>query len=68
MALAKEAKRVVREAERQGFRVKETKMGWMIYAKEGPEQVLMHKTPSDWRALRNDIARLRRIGFEWKGR
>jgi hypothetical protein len=30
--------------------------------------VMLHKTPSDQRALKNAVARMRRYGFKWKRR
>jgi hypothetical protein len=69
MGLDKEVQKIVREAERQGFRIKPTKKGWMIYGRrEGQGCVVLHRTPSDQRGLKNSIADLRRLGFRWKGR
>jgi hypothetical protein len=68
MGLDKEVRTVIREARRQGFRIAETKKGWMVYGKEGIGQALLHRTPSDPRGFLNDIAQLRRLGFVWKGR
>jgi hypothetical protein len=60
----KEVEAIVREAKKQGFMVKEKKMGWMIQTPNGQGSVMLHKTPSDHRAIRNDLARLRRYGFK----
>jgi hypothetical protein len=69
MGLEKEVRKIVREAERQGFRVRPTKKGWIIYGRhEGQGCVVLHRTPSDQRGLKNSIADLRRLGFRWKGR
>lgn len=46
----------------EGWRVQETRSGWAFYPPKGPV-VHVHRTPSDWRALRNDVARLRRCGL-----
>lgn len=45
-----------------GWRVRETKDGWAFYPPEG-RPVHVHRTPSDWRAMKNDVARLRRNGL-----
>jgi hypothetical protein len=66
--LTKEVQKVVRAAEKQGWRVRETKKGWMLYAPDGQHMETLHKTPSDWRSIRNTVARMRRHGFKWEGR
>jgi hypothetical protein len=63
-SLSKEAKKLVKRAEEQGFRVREKKNGWMLLTPNGQGTVMIHKTQSDQAALRNDIARLRRYGFK----
>ena len=63
-SLTKEARAIVREAEKQGFKIKEKKNGWMILTPNGQGAVMIHKTPSDHRALKNELARLRRYGFK----
>jgi hypothetical protein len=69
MALDKEVRKIIREAQRQGFRVKPTKKGWMIYGRRKDQGcVVLHRTPSDRRGLQNSITDLRRLGFTWKGR
>jgi hypothetical protein len=62
--LTREARALVQEAEAQGFTVKEKKNGWMLLTPNGQGAVMIHKTPSDHRALRNELARLRRYGFK----
>jgi hypothetical protein len=54
----------VRKAKAQGFVVKEKKNGWMVTTPNGQGSVMLHKTPSDHRAVKNDLARLRRYGFK----
>ena len=63
-SLSKEAKKLVKQAEAQGFRVKEKKNGWMLLTPNGQGSVMIHKTQGDQAALRNDIARLCRYGFK----
>lgn len=66
MAKATSTEDLVRTAERQGFRVKRTKKGVMIYGKRpGTGMVLLHFTCSDHRALKNSIAGLKRLGVEF---
>jgi hypothetical protein len=43
-SLKRETKALVREAKRQGFRVRETKNGWMLLAPDGVNSVTIHKT------------------------
>jgi hypothetical protein len=62
--LTREARALVQEAEAQGFTVKEKKNGWMLLTPNGQGAVMIHKTPSDHRALKNELARLRRYGFK----
>lgn len=46
-----------------GWRVKEVSDGWMLFPpdKQMPA-ITIHKTPSDWRAWKNMLSRLRRAG------
>lgn len=65
----KELKEITREAERQGWRVGETKKGHpQFFAPDGENIVTGSGTPSDHRSIDNLVARLRRYGFKWKGR
>jgi hypothetical protein len=61
---SKEARDLVKDAEKQGFKIKEKKNGWMILTPNGQGSVMIHKTTSDHRGLRNERARLRRYGFK----
>jgi hypothetical protein len=63
-SIQREVEAIVRKAEAQGFDVKVKKMGWMISTPNGQGSVMVHKTPSDHRALKNALARLRRYGFD----
>ena len=62
----KDLKAVLKAAVEQGWRVQETKKGWMLQSPD-PAQgaVAVHKTPSDVRAIHKTIAQLRRRGFRW---
>jgi hypothetical protein len=63
-SLKKEVRTLVKQAEEQGFTVKEKKKGWLLLTPNGQGAVMIHKTPSDHRALKNELARLRRYGFK----
>lgn len=41
--LSKEARAIVREAEAQGFTVKEKKNGWMLLTPNGQGAVMIHR-------------------------
>jgi hypothetical protein len=64
----KEVWELIAAAKKQGWRVKETKKGYFLFDPSGRHKELLHKTPSDWRALRHSLSRMRRYGFKWKGR
>jgi hypothetical protein len=61
--MADTPERLVRKAEKQGWRVRETKSGWMLFSPDGVTKVSVHKTPSDHRWHRNTIRDLRKGGF-----
>jgi hypothetical protein len=62
----KDLRAVLKAAVEQGWRVEETKKGWMLRSPD-PAQgtVAIHKTPSDVRAIYKTIAQLRRRGLRW---
>ncbi len=67
--MQKDWQRVVEAAIDQGWRVDRTTDGWQLKAPNGTFIETIHGTPSDWRAIRNSIARMRRFGgFEWPPR
>jgi predicted RNA binding protein YcfA (HicA-like mRNA interferase family) len=64
----KDLKKILREAERQGWQVRQTKNGhWQAFSPDGAGIVTTGGTPSDHKALKNFVAQLRRYGFKWKG-
>ena len=67
MSLKKDVKEIVRAADKQGWKVKTKRKGYMLYDPSGRHMEMLHKTPSDPRGLRNAVARMRRYGFRWKG-
>lgn len=65
----KDLKKILAEAERQGWRVQLLKSGhYRLYAPDGKSIVHAASTPSDHRAVDNMIAQMRAYGFTWKGR
>jgi hypothetical protein len=45
-----------------GWRAVPTRKGFMLRSPDGTSQVLVHHSPSDWRAIHNARAQLRRAG------
>lgn len=61
---AREVRDLVREAERQGWRVRERGAHFTLFAPDGVGIVTVAKTPSDRRWRANTLAQLRRHGFQ----
>lgn len=59
--LSKQVDRMIGAAIEQGFAVKEKKAGVMIFGTDGG-MVMLHRTPSDSRGVKNAASRLRKIG------
>jgi hypothetical protein len=69
MVVSDELSKVRKEAVAQGWRVVEVTNGWMLYPPDQEQSpVLVHKTESDHRAIRNTISRMRQRGFIWPPR
>ena len=67
----KEIRAIIEEAERQGWRSRPMANGHTrLYGPDGRTQITLPGTPSDYRSLKNAIADMRRVGFQWppKGR
>jgi hypothetical protein len=64
MSIKKDVKELIKAARTwQGWRVEEIKKGWMIYPPDkSMSGVVVHKTPSDWRAWMNVLGELRKRG------
>jgi hypothetical protein len=60
----KDVKQVLEKAEKQGWRIDDRGQRVLCYSPDGVTMVTIHKTDSDWRAIRNTISRLRRGGFD----
>lgn len=63
--MKREVRELVAAAKRHGWRVVEGKHIKLYPPDQSKPPVVLPKTPSDWRALRNAIAELRRCGLEW---
>jgi len=61
----KDRDKVIDAAIEQGWRTQTTKDGLQLFAPDGVAIVTIHGTPSDRRAIKNAISRLRRHGFQW---
>lgn len=69
MSTASDWKKVRKEAQEQGWTVRETKSGYQLFPPDRTQKpISIHRTPSDHRALENTITRMRRAGFLWEGR
>jgi hypothetical protein len=55
-------------AREQGWRIDSLKNGDMWYSPDGRTKVLWHRTPSDHRAEKNFLARMRQGGLRWPPR
>lgn len=58
---------ILRDLERQGCRLRESKKGTVVYFTNGRDSYTVHYTTSDWRAMRNFRAAVRRAGLVWPG-
>ena len=60
-------KKVIREAERQGWTIEHGRKGQLKLVPPDPSRqiVTVHRTPSDHRALENTLANMRRQGLRW---
>jgi hypothetical protein len=62
-------KKIVREAERQGWAVEPATKGLKLVPPDRTKQIVyVHGTPSDQRAIKNKLAEMRRQGFQWPPR
>lgn len=66
MSVEKDFGKYLRAAEQQGWEVRPKKKGFMLVpADKTKNMVMVHRTPSDNRALNNILAEMRRSGFVW---
>jgi len=64
----KDTRKVLKEAERQGFEVRISRTGHPMVYRDGTFVTKLASTPGDRRGLKNAIAALRRAGFVWPPR
>jgi len=64
----KDLRKVVKELEAQGYETRVTAKGHITVTRDGRVVAVFSGTPSDWRSMRNALARLRRAGFRWPPR
>lgn len=64
----KDMRKIVKALEAQGFEVQTTKKGHIAVYRDGEFVAMFAGTTSDWRAIRNGLASLRRAGFRWPPR
>lgn len=65
LSLKKDINKLVKELERQGWRVDKDRPHYMAYSPDKVGKVSIPKTPSSQRTLQNKISKLRQHGFEW---
>lgn len=62
----KDLKKVLKEAEAQGFEVRQTRGShYQVRDTDGRVVAVFAGTASDHRSIKNTIAALRRAGFQW---
>ncbi|HEY8589581.1 MAG TPA: hypothetical protein VIL55_08515 [Naasia sp.] len=64
----KDLRKIVEALEAQGFEVEVTSRGHVMVFRDGAAVVTFSGTASDWRSLKNGIAKARRAGFQWPPR
>lgn len=62
--MRKEWQELLARAEAQGWRAVPTKKGWRYLSPDGKAQVTVHRTPSDWRSLKNTLRDFRAGGLD----
>jgi hypothetical protein len=61
----KDLRKIANALEAQGFEVVTTRKGHLMVYRDGRWIGTFAGTPSDWRGVRNTLARLKRAGFRW---
>lgn len=64
----KELRKLVKALEAQGFEVVPTARQHLMVLLDGKVIATISGTASDWRSIRNALARLKRAGFQWPPR
>lgn len=69
MSHRKDMAALVAEAKRQGWKTHRTRNGhWALYPPSGKGMVNAAGTPGSASSIIKTVARMRRLGFTWKGR
>jgi hypothetical protein len=63
--MQKDLAKIVKALEAQGFTTRVTTKGHVTVYRDGVLVATFSGSPSDWRAMRNALAPLRRAGFRW---
>ena len=63
-----EMSKLIEALEAQGFTVERTSKGHVMVYRDAILVVTFSGTASDWRAMKNGIAKARRFGFKWPPR
>lgn len=61
----KDLKKLIEALENQGFTVERTSKGHVMVYRGETLVVTFSGTASDWRSMKNGIAKARRFGFRW---
>lgn len=64
----KDMRKIAKALREQGFEVETTSKGHLMVFRDGRLVTTFSGTASDWRAMRNAIAKARRAGFVWPPR
>jgi hypothetical protein len=64
---AREFKKLRKQAEEQGWRIEETKKGYLLHAPDGENHVTTHREPTE-AALKMIVSDMKRLGFRQRGR
>lgn len=65
MVMDKDMRKIVKALEAQGFEVRTTKRQMLAVYRDGEFVAMFAGNASDWRAIRNALAPLKRAGFQW---
>lgn len=63
----KTQKRLQKQLHRAGWRLERQKKGIKCFSPDGESIVVMHETPSEYRAEKNLLSEFRRAGFKFDG-
>lgn len=64
----KDLRKIVKALEAQGFDTAVNRKGHIVVSRNGKWVTTLPGTPSDWRSIRNGLAKAKRAGFRWPPR